>query len=318
MDPAYGFRMLEARRRSLPPLIALLLLSGPAAPLARAAAPPSVEDALFENLRAAIAAVEGRLDGVLGVAIKDLSTGRVIEIRGDVVFPQASAIKLALVYELYRQAEAGKIDLGSLRALPKARVGGSGVLPYLSDKAQLTVRDLAILMMSLSDNAATNILIDDVTFAAVNARMDSLGLGKTRFKRRMIDLAAARRGEENVSTPQEMVRLIETIRRGEGLSPALADDLRAVVGVPKSAETAFRSALPGGLTVLDKGGSLEGVRTATGLVALKHRPYAAAIMTTALENEKDGENALREISRLVYETFDRLDRMSPEGRLLGR
>ena len=299
-------------------VFAFLMCSALLTPGARAETPPPVEDALFEKLRASITGVDGRLDGVLGAAVKDLTTGRLIEMRGDTVFPQASAIKLALVYELYQQAGVGKIDLGALRALPKVRVGGSGVLPYLSDRAQLTVRDLAILMMSLSDNAATNILIDEVTFAAVNARMDSLGLVKTRFRRRMIDLAAARRGEENVSTPREMLGLIETIGRANGLSPALADDLRAVVGVPKSAETAFRSGLPGDLAVLDKGGSLEGVRTATGMVLLKHRPYAAAIMTTALRNERDGENAIRDISRLIYETFDRLDRMAPEGRLLGR
>lgn len=310
--------MSETRYGALPPLFAFLLLSLLMAPDARAQATPPIEDALFEKLRAGIVAAEARLDGVLGVAVKDLVSGRMIEIRGDVVFPQASAIKLALVYELYQQAGAGRIDLSALRALPKVRVGGSGVLPYLSDKARLTVRDLAILMMSLSDNAATNILVDEVTFSAVNARMDALGLGKTRFRRHMIDLAAARRGEENVSTPREMMRLIEAINRADGLTPALADDLRAVVGVPKSAETAFRSALPGELIVLDKGGSLEGVRTATGMVLLKYRPYAAAIMTTALRNEPDGENAIREISRLIYETFDRLDRMSPEGRLLGR
>lgn len=310
--------MSETRYGALPPLFAFLLLSLLMAPDARAQATPPIEDALFEKLRAGIVAAEARLDGVLGVAVKDLVSGRMIEIRGDVVFPQASAIKLALVYELYQQAGAGRIDLSALRALPKVRVGGSGVLPYLSDKARLTVRDLAILMMSLSDNAATNILVDEVTFSAVNARMDSLGLGKTRFRRHMIDLAAARRGEENVSTPREMMRLIEAINRADGLTPALADDLRAVVGVPKSAETAFRSALPGELIVLDKGGSLEGVRTATGMVLLKYRPYAAAIMTTALRNEPDGENTIREISRLIYETFDRLDRMSPEGRLLGR
>lgn len=310
--------MFEARPGTLLSLFGFSLFCALIGPGARAAVSPPVEDALFEKLRAGIAGVEGRLDGVLGVAVRDLATGRVIEIRGDLVFPQASAIKLALVYELYQQAGAAKIDLSALRALPKARVGGSGVLPYLSEKAQLTVRDLAVLMMSLSDNAATNILIDEVTFASVNARMDSLGLEKTRFRRHMIDLAAARRGEENVSTPREMLKLIEAIRRGDGLPQALADDLKAVVGVPKSAETSFRSGLPGDLTVLDKGGSLEGVRTATGLVVLKYRPYAAAIMTTALRNERDGEDAIREISRLVYETFDRLDRMSPEGRLLGR
>jgi beta-lactamase class A len=308
--------MPEKRHRLLLSAVSLLVLGALIAPAARASTPPPVEDALFDRLRAGIAAVEGRLDGVVGVAVKDLATGRTIEIRGDVVFPQASSIKLALVLELYHQAAAGRIDLGALRTLPKARVGGSGVLPYLSDKAQLTGRDLAVLMMSLSDNAATNILIDEVTFAAVNARMDALGLGKTRFRRHMIDLAAARRGEENVSTPQEMVRLIEAIGKGDGLPPALGDDLRAVVGLPKT--TAFRDPLPQDLVILDKPGELEGVRTSTGLVALKYRPYAAAIMTTALKDERDGENAIREISRMIYETFDRLDRMSPEGRLLGR
>jgi beta-lactamase class A len=116
--------------------------------------------------------------------------------------------------------------------------------------------------------------------------------------------------------PLEMVGLIEAIRRADGLAPALAADLRAVVGVSKS--TSFRDPLPPGLTILDKPGSLEGVRAATGLVDLKHRPYAVAIMTTALRNNADGESAIREISKLVYETFDRLDRGSPEGRLLGR
>ena len=298
-------------------LIALtLLLVATRLSAAQAAAAPPVEEALFEKLRVRIAEVESRLDGVLGVVVKDLTTGRTIEIRGDVVFPQASSIKLALIYELYQQVAAGKIDLHALRPLPKVRAGGSGVLPLLSDKAQLTVRDLAILMMSLSDNAATNILIDEVTLPSVNARLNVLGLRQTRFRRRMIDLAAARRGEENVSTPQEMVRLIEVIRKADGLPQPLADDLREVVGVSKS--TGFRDPLPSGLTILDKPGSLEGVRTATGLVDLKYRPYAAAIMTTALRNDPDGEDAIREISKLVYETFDRLDRASPEGRLLGR
>jgi beta-lactamase class A len=291
-------------------LVAARLSAGPSAP------PPPVEEALFEKLRVRIAEVETRLDGVLGVAIKDLATGRTLQIRGDVRFPQASSIKLALIYELYQQAEAGKLDLHALRALPDVRAGGSGVLPLLSTKAQLTVRDLAVLMMSLSDNAATNILIDEVTMPAVNARMDALGLPQTRLRRRMIDLAAARRGEENVSTPLEMVGLIEAIRRADGLAPALAADLRAVVGVSKS--TSFRDPLPSGLTILDKPGSLEGVRAATALVDLKHRPYAVAIMTTALRNHADGEGAIREISKLVYETFDRFDRGSPEGRLLGR
>ncbi|MEO5761464.1 MAG: serine hydrolase [Vicinamibacteria bacterium] len=303
------------RRTLLLPAVVLTFITG-ASLFAQTKARPAFEDAIFDKLKSSLAVVDAGLDGVMGVAVKDLTTGRMIEIRGDVVFPQASSIKLALVYELYQKANAGKIDLGALRVLPKARVGGSGVLPFLSEKAQLTGRDLAILMMSLSDNAATNILVDEVTFASVNARMDQLGLLKTRFRRHMIDLAAARRGEENVSTPNEMVRLIEVIQKAEGLIPSMADDLHAVVSVPK--QNAFRAVLPDTLTIYDKSGELEGVRTSTGLVVLKSRPYAVAVMTTALQKEIDGDNAIKEVSRLVYETFERLDRASPEGRLLGR
>jgi len=307
--------MMPRRSRSRSLILALGLFAVIGSVTANAA--PPVEDALFEKLRNALTRLDGDLDGVLGVAVKDMVTGRVVEIRGDVVFPQASSIKLALIYELYQQAGSAKVDLNALRALPKARVGGSGVLPFLSDRAQLTVRDLAVLMMSLSDNAATNLLIEEVGgFAPINARMDTLGLPKTRLRRKMIDIAAARRGEENVSTPLEMIRLVEAIRAASGLKPELAADLHAVVGLPK--QTAFRAPLPDDVVVLDKPGELEGVRTSTGLVLLKHRPYAVAVMTTALQKEADGEAAIREVSRLAYELFSRLDKASPEGRLLGR
>ena len=296
-------------------LIAILLGVAPTSHAQKAA--PPVEDALFDKLRADLTRIDTGLQGVLGVAVKDLTTSRTIEIRGNVVFPQASAIKLALLDELYRQAGTGRVDLGALRPLSTARVGGSGIITHLSQKAQVTVRDLAVLMMALSDNTATNMLVDEVGgFEAINARMDALGLPKTRFRRKMIDLAAARRGEENVSTPLEMARLIEAIRDAAGLKPELAADLRAVAGVPKS--TPFRDPLPEDVVVIDKPGELEGVRTATGAVLLKHRPYALAIMTAALQNAADGSAAIREISRLTYELFNRLDTSSPEGRLLGR
>lgn len=308
-------RFVPWRRRLA--LSLMVVLCGPS--FARAGSDRPVEDALFEKLSASLASVDKGLDGVLGVALKDLTSGRIVAIRGDVVFPQASSIKLALVYELYRQANDGKVDLQALRVLPSSaqRVRGSGILPFLSDKAQLTVRDLAVLMMALSDNAATNLLIDEVGgFGPVNARMDALALPKTRLRRKMIDLPAARRGEENVSTPIEMLRLIEIIHKGEGLRAEIAADLRTVVGLPK--DNAFRSVIPEDIPVLDKPGELEGVRTSTGSVGLRHRPYAVAIMTTALQVESDGSAAIREISRITYELFSRLDRASPEGRLLGR
>jgi hypothetical protein len=115
--------------------------------------------------------------------------------------------------------------------------------------------------------------------------MEGLGLHKTRLRRRMMDLEAARRGEENASTPAEMRALLEAVRAGKGLKPALAKDLLEVAATPKSSP--FRRPLPAGLRVADKPGSLEGVRAVAAIVELPRRPYVAAIATTYLKRDQD-------------------------------
>jgi beta-lactamase class A len=282
--------------------------------LAAPAAPAEKQGALWEKLRARIEAVDRGLDGVLGVSVKDLKGGMTLDVRPAEAFPQASSIKLAVLYELYRQAEEGRVDLGELTRPALPRVRGGGVLQELGNQVSLTWRDVAVLMMGWSDNAATNVLIDRVGMDAVNRRLDSLGLRATRLRRKMMDLDAARRGDENVSTPAEMRQLAETMYAGAGLSRERARDMMAVAAVPK--DSPFRVPLPESLVVADKPGSLEAVRCVTAIVDLPGRPYAVSIMTTYLRRDADGEAAIREISAALYETFDRLARSSDLGRII--
>jgi beta-lactamase class A len=240
-----------------------------------------------------------------------------VELRPDEVFPTASSIKLAVLYELYRQAEEGKVDLAEVTRPPVPRVRGGGVLQELGDHVSITWRDLAVLMMGWSDNEATNVLMRRVGIEAVSRRLDSLGLSRTRLRRQMMDLEAARRGDENVSTPREMARLAEIVAKGEGLAPERARDLLAVATVPDEGSH-FRRGLPEGVRAVSKPGALEAVRCEAAWVDVPGRPYVAAIMTTYLRNEADGEAAITEISAAVYSTFDRLARSSEYGRLIGR
>jgi beta-lactamase class A len=284
-------------------------------PMAAAAAEqprPAKEELLWSRLRDRIGAVERDLDGVLGVSLRDFRSGERIEVRPDEIVPQASSIKLAILYELYRRADAGEVDLDQTTAPPSPRVGGGGVLELMGDRARLTWRDMAVLMMGWSDNDATNALIDRLGMAAVNRRMDELGLGSTRLRRRMMDLEAARRGEENVSTPGEMRRLAEALHAGAGLSAGNASDLKAVASVPKY--SAFEVAAPPGVAVLGKTGYLDGVRCWSAVVPLPDRPYSLAVMTTFLRRDADGEAAIREIAAAAHATFDRLARSSELGR----
>ncbi len=273
------------------------------------------EAVLWSKLKERVETVQRGLDGVLGVAVKDLETGATLEVRAGEVFPTASTIKLAILYELYRRADEGGIDLGEVTRPPLPRVGGAGVLHRLGDKVSMTWRDLAVLMIGFSDNEATNLLLSRLGTDAVNRRLDSLGLRQTRLRRQMMDLEAARRGDENVSTPAEMARLVETVFRGAALSPDRARDLRAVASTPES-HTPFRASLPEGVSVLAKSGELEGVRCEVAAVDLPERPYVAAIMTTYLRRDAEGEAAIREISTTLYETFDRLARASAHGRII--
>ena len=286
-----------------------------ATPAAAAAALPAKPAELFAKLHARVQAADARLDGVLGVYVEDLASGTTLELRSDELFPTASSIKPAVLYELYRQAEERKLELLEVTRPPLPRASGGGVLQELGDRVSLTWRDLAVLMMKWSDNEATNLLIRRVGRDQVNRRLDALSLGKTRLRREMMDLAAAQRGDENVATPRELARLAAIVARGEGLSPERAKDMLAVATVPATGSR-FRRALPEGVRAISKPGELEGVRCEMAWVDVPGRPYIAAIMTAYLRREADGEAAIEELSAAIYSTFDRLARSSEYGRIV--
>ena len=289
---------------------AVLVLAALGAPLHAS----GKEDVLVARLKARIEAVASSLDGVLAVSLRDQKTGASIDLHAAEPFPLASSIKLAVLYELYRQAEDGRIDLAEVTTPPLPRATGGGVLQELGGRVSLTWRDVAVMMMGWSDNEATNLLIAKVGMDAVNRRLDTLSLPAVRLRRRMMDLDAARDGRENVGTPEQMRRLVEALHAGTGLSPERAKDLRAVASVPK--DSPFRRPLPEGLVVMDKPGSLEGVRCVAAFVEVPGRPYSIAIMTAYLKRDDDGEEAIRAISAAAFETFDRLARSSDLGRVI--
>jgi beta-lactamase class A len=241
--------------------------------------------------------ISARVDGVVGYSVLDLTSGDRIGHLERETFPTASTIKLAIVYELFKQAAEGKVRLDDTLPVDRSKaVGGTGVLFQLGTPT-LSIRDYATLMVIVSDNTATNVLIDRLGMQNIAARMNALGLGATKLRRHMMDTAAARRGEENVSTPDEIVRLLQAIEKDEPAAIAL---------LKKSKESRLRRGLPAGVETADKPGELDGVRVDAGLVFAKNRPYVLCVMAAFLRDEGEGERAIEEMSRVAFEYFSRL------------
>jgi beta-lactamase class A len=275
-------------------------------------------------------------EGVLGVAAKRLDTGEELAYNGDDVFPTASTFKTVLLYVLYQEADAGRIDLTQRLTLrPEHRVPGSGVLQDLDPGATLTIKDIATLMITVSDNMATDLIYDLLGRQRVAQAVRALGMEQTslpldtweilaglhdldpadpsltydtlkaRLASRLapLDCRAAREApDNNVTTPRDMVRLYEAIARGDGLSRPARD---AVIDILKRQK--FRERLPAllpfGVQVAHKTGSIRGVRNDAGLVYAGDLVYAVALFTKQARDGYAATQLLARASLAVYEQF---------------
>lgn len=258
--------------------------------------------------------ISENLNGIMGVAAKDLISGEEIFLNQEIIFPQASSIKVPILIELFHQAEEGKVDLSSsLWLKKKAKTGGSGILNELGDDSvQMSIKDFAILMILVSDNTATNIIIDLIEMDKVNRSLKTWGLKKTELRRRMMDVRAAARNEENISTPYETMTLLEKLYRGELLNQKHAEEVIEILKKPK--HTSLRKLLPPNIPVADKPGGVEGAVCCIGIVYLPHRPYIACIMTKYLISEEEGNEAISQASRVLYNYFYLISRSNKFGR----
>ena len=279
-------------------------------------------DLLWKKLETRVREIADRFDGVMGVAILDLTDGRSILCNADRVFPTASSIKIAVLLELYRQDQETRSGAKRTAKLddtytfdPKDLVEDSRIMAGLTGGVtHVTNRDLAQFMVAVSDNAAANILIERVGKDNVNATLRGLGLSKTMLRRKMIDIAAAQRGDENVATPQEMARLLEAIYKQKVLSK------EATAAFIKQLSTLKQSyiprLLPESVQVANKPGELEAVRTDSGIVFAANRPFAISVMTAYDRDERAAERVISEVALRAYRYFEIRGKVSEYGRVL--
>lgn len=273
----------------------------------------SNEKALWERLSGMLDEKLCSFPGLAGLCLRDLNSGEEIQIRADQQSPSASTIKMHILAHLLELSEAGKLDwFERLKIDGTVSVPGSGVLAYFDDPVELTVRDIATLMIIVSDNTATNLCIDWATIDGVNDMLGRLGLSNTVLRRKMQDHDSVREGNENLSTPADVVRFLDMLYSGQGLSSSVCEETLRILRKPKRGY--MGPGLPEDIVLASKPGGMDKVRNDAGIVYQKRRPYALCIMTAyGLGDRRLGEQLIADTTNFIHGYMAMLDRSGPWG-----
>jgi beta-lactamase class A len=268
--------------------------------------------------------------GEMGIYAKDLSTGEIVSVNADQRFPTASLIKVAVMAEVFRQIDAGKLAHDTTVTLKESDKAGDETVPLnmLHPGVVLAVDDLLRVMIAYSDNTATNLLVGLVGTANVDALLDSYGLTKTRlyrptFRDGHADVLPGEEKEYGLgsTTPHEIARLVELIAQGKVVSAAAGDAMIALLAtqqdramIPRSLPFATEEILVANKTGWDeeKNPDAKGfkgdVRNDAAYVKTPRTRYVIAICARKIQDKSSGvdNETLRlgaELSRMVYDAF---------------
>lgn len=241
--------------------------------------------------------------GNVAVAVKNLRTKEEIKINGDMIFPSASTIKLAIMSELLNRANEGAVKLEDTVLLTEAmKTGGDGIFKELNCGHRFTLEEIMTMMIIVSDNMATNILIDLLGMDNINGMIERLGLKNTRLQRKMMDSQAAREGRENLITANDLAYLLELIYLGKNINKKYSD---MMLNILKRQQVRGRLDLylPEEVVIAHKTGDLDRLEHDAGIVYLDSCDYIICVLTNETETNKDGREIIGKISRLVYDEY---------------
>jgi beta-lactamase class A len=231
-------------------------------------------------------AIQG-FPGTVSLYAKNLDTGASYELRADAPVPTASTIKLPIMVELFAEAEEAKLDWNQkLELTDQDKVSGSGVLTELSGGDLLSIRDLMHLMIVVSDNTATNLILDRIGGNAVNRRMAQLGLAQTAVMRKIMQTKPESFTDEGKkpgndrwgtgrSCPRDMVVILEKLYRSQLVSKAASEEMINVLKRQRDLQGVGRDMTD--TVVASKSGALDHLRSEAAIVYSAHGPVAMSI-----------------------------------------
>jgi beta-lactamase class A len=252
--------------------------------------------------------------GNVSLFAKNLDTGETYALNADERVRTASTIKIAVMIEAFARVNEGKIKWTDEVVLTKEKkVSGSGILSELSDGLHLTLRDAVNLMMILSDNTATNLVLDVLTTDAVNARMEALGFKNIKLMRKIGSGGESMAGKDpehkkyglGMATPRELVLVMEKLDRGEIVSPAVSKEMIELMKREQGRNAIGRSLW--NVDMASKYGALDRLRSSVAILYTKNGKIAMAISCD------DMPETMWSVDNPAYILMSRLSEMLVDG-----
>jgi beta-lactamase class A len=249
------------------------------------------------------------LGGTAGIVARDLRSGDTAAVNADVVFPAASIIKLPILWEFYRQEERKGLDPQKIHSLKNSEKAGAscydcGVLREMHDGLALTLTDLLTLMVIISDDTATNILIDTLTMDGINQAMEELGLKHTKIQRKMMDYEKVYSGIDNLSCAGDMDTLLAAMLAETAPVAKSRRDMMLGLMAKQQINTAIPLFLSSDLRIAHKTGSIIqfSLEHDVGIVYDKNLEPAVAV-SVFTRNLADSKNVIGRIAKLAYGAY---------------
>ena len=256
--------------------------------------------------------------GKVWIYAKNLDTGKDYGLRADEQVRTASTIKLPIMTEVFHQVSTGKIKWTDEIVLTKEKKqGGSGILFEFSDNTKIDLRTAVNLMIVVSDNTATNLVLDKITADSVNDFMDALGLKQTRSMRKIGGGGDSKASADNrlklfglgSSSPKDMVNLLEMLERGEVVSKEASAEMLAILKRQQFKDGIGRG-LHDTIPSASKSGALDRLRSDVGIIYTRRGRIAMAITTddmmeVAYTQENPGLHKIWRLSQILQDGLGR-------------
>ncbi len=245
----------------------------------------------------------GNQEGSTSVVVKSLVDDRQVLIDPERVFPSASTIKLMIMSELFRQAKEGMLSLTDTIELTDAvKTGGDGILKELNAGHTFSLEEICTLMIIVSDNTATNLLIDRLGMANVNQQIARLGLKSASLQRKMMDSDAVRMGRNNYISAADFAAILESIYRGMNVDQEASAKMLEILK-RQQVRGRLDLYLPEEVLIAHKTGDLDFLEHDGGIIYLGDSPYIVCVLTEKVATNKDGREIIGHISKMVYDEF---------------